>query len=975
MEWLTNIDTNTIVLVPTRGLQHSLANLYAKQQIAVGRVAWETPTILVWEDYLDRLWQTNKQRFAEPLVRLSNAQAFLVWQQIILQAKRSTEELTLLNEQQTASVAQRSWKLAHKWQIDLQDVAELEDADSQAFRQWCEAYQHRLQTQNWVDPAQLERLLIDDTANLNGVAERLIFACFDLVTASQRVHISACKQRGILVEQRSLHGSLNGSLHSLMLNESEQTTGCNAQTNPVDETKQHVIYTTPQQELFAVFTAARARLENDPNARIGIVIPTLGEQRSKVEQLARSVLYPDRSPLDNQQQELAYRFSLGDALSEVPYVRAMLTALALLKDRFRYQDLSFLLRCAWWPQQRQHFAETIALDRLLKRSRSTWWTWEEVLEVWQRERSDDVQPSSGATATEPLVFVELFQQLILFRDNLKTANISTEGISAANISSVTASEETSTQPNVNQSNQLKAAHAWQQVFADWLILLGWQENNLDSFHYQVHESWLQTLESFVAYDLVQMPIGLPRALMQLNALCQEKVFMRQAQDEPILISGVLEAIGQPVDYLYLTGMDETYPTPLKPDPFIPSTSLQQQAYPFADKTREFQYEREKMHSLLSGAQQVQVSYARQHKDGDFLPSALFRQHLFKQQEQQKQEQQKTEPTNNFLTEQMDTAAFNKIVSTTTLEEYRDVQGKPCQHSAGIKGGSRVFENQSLCPFKAYIEHRILRVAETEPEFGLDSRDAGTVVHALLDTIWSELGSSSQLLSSDTDIEALITQHTDDYLADPSNGFQYDRQKLLKLERPRLIALLKEWFELEKQQRAMGYSVVGRETKIDSQFGGIPIRLVIDRIDQADSGERLIIDYKTGQVNVADWKGERPKSPQLPLYALALEDTAIDNVKGIAFGKVKRNECELLGVAEVDYLANKVNLPKEGRSVISWQEQLAAWHQSLSELAEQFLDGYAAVDPKNNDSCNYCDLSSVCRVHQLRAQGGLSDVDA
>ena len=270
----------------------------------------------------------------------------------------------------------------------------------------------------------------------------------------------------------------------------------------------------------------------------------------------------------------------------------------------------------------------------------------------------------------------------------------------------------------------------------------------------------------------------------------------------------------------------------------------------------------------------------------------------------------------------------------------------------------------------------MRHQEHEPEFGLDARDAGIVVHAILENIWQELGSDSELRLESTDIESLVARHVDTYLVRPNKKFRYDRKRLLQLERSRLMNLLEQWLQLEKDQRIAGFKVVGRELEVSSQFGGIPINLAIDRIDQLENGDQLIIDYKTGQANVSDWKQERMTSPQLPLYVLALEEKQFAyNIKGVAFARVKQNDSELVGVANATDIAQHIKLPTEDRKAIAWEQQLAIWHENLTELAQQFLAGYAAVDPVKADTCKYCDLSSVCRIHALRTQGGISDLEA
>src|ERR1700747_974209 len=60
----------------------------------------------------------------------------------------------------------------------------------------------------------------------------------------------------------------------------------------------------------------------------------------------------------------------------------------------------------------------------------------------------------------------------------------------------------------------------------------------------------------------------------------------------------------------------------------------------------------------------------------------------------------------------------------------------------------------------------------------------------------------------------------------------------------------------------------RGKKLDNvSVGGLKLRLRADRIDLLENGQRLLLDYKSGEVSVKDWEGERPDEPQRPLYAI------------------------------------------------------------------------------------------------------------
>jgi ATP-dependent helicase/nuclease subunit B len=62
---------------------------------------------------------------------------------------------------------------------------------------------------------------------------------------------------------------------------------------------------------------------------------------------------------------------------------------------------------------------------------------------------------------------------------------------------------------------------------------------------------------------------------------------------------------------------------------------------------------------------------------------------------------------------------------------------------------------------------------------------------------------------------------------------------------------------------------------------------------------------------------------------------------------------------------------------SWEALRASWRNRLERLADDFVQGHAAIDPQPQ-ACRYCALGSVCRYAQTAdltdeaLQGGLGD---
>ena len=133
------------------------------------------------------------------------------------------------------------------------------------------------------------------------------------------------------------------------------------------------------------------------------------------------------------------------------------------------------------------------------------------------------------------------------------------------------------------------------------------------------------------------------------------------------------------------------------------------------------------------------------------------------------------------------------------------------------------------------------------------------------------------------------------------------------------------------------------------------------IDQLEDGSLVVIDYKTGKVSPAQWFGDRPEDPQLPLYSLAVAS----DLTGVSFAVLRPGEYGFKGVTETDGVLPAVrscNALAQSRHHDSWQDLLAEWKQTIELLADEFAEGQATVKPlKYPASCEYCPLTAVCRV--------------
>ena len=285
--------------------------------------------------------------------------------------------------------------------------------------------------------------------------------------------------------------------------------------------------------------------------------------------------------------------------------------------------------------------------------------------------------------------------------------------------------------------------------------------------------------------------------------------------------------------------------------------------------------------------------------------------------------------------------------------------------APAKGGTRILVDQAACPFRAFAHYRLDARSLEHPEPGLDAMDRGTLLHAMMSTLWESLKDSATLhATGDEALGPMIEAAAADAIArirDDRPGRLEGR--FAELERARLAQIAREWLEIEK--RRPPFRVTLREESMPLAAGSLLIEGRIDRVDHLEAGGLAVIDYKSGRVSPAAWMGERPDDAQLPLYALAA-DGGEQEVRAVAFAKLKTGDRGFVGVARDADAIPGVQASEKMRGPLKkpWAELIAQWRREVDLLGDDFAAGHATVDPKELlSTCRWCDLKPLCRVHE------------
>ncbi len=320
----------------------------------------------------------------------------------------------------------------------------------------------------------------------------------------------------------------------------------------------------------------------------------------------------------------------------------------------------------------------------------------------------------------------------------------------------------------------------------------------------------------------------------------------------------------------------------------------------------------------------------------------------------------------------------RIQCSSKMEIIEDHQGLPFT-KAKVKGGTNLFKLQAACPFRAFAELRLGATVPGIAQPGLDARGPWSThaSHPGYTLARAEDADGAASLVRAGRSRSCAAGRARRALTGLTSFRRALRNKrFLRVEQARLERIIGEWLALERarnsftvleQEKRQDVTVGGidlhstsadadeneSEAGQDATVGGIDIRIQEDRVDLLESGERLILDYKTGDCKVSLWKGERPDDPQLPIYAVAADSP----IAGISFGSLRMGSVNFKGIANQDIGNRGVRVSK-----VPLPELIGRWRETLNALGQDYKAGHAMVAPKiPGQTCRYCNLTTFCRV--------------
>ena len=477
----------------------------------------------------------------------------------------------------------------------------------------------------------------------------------------------------------------------------------------------------------------------------------------------------------------------------------------------------------------------------------------------------------------------------------------------------------------------QAPSDWSRDITGLLEAFGWPgDRSPSSEEFQTIEAWRELLSKFASLDLTAPRFNLAQVIDWLSQAAAKSRFQVEGEGAPVQVMGMLEAAGLSFDHLWIMGLhDEALPAAANPNPFIPVALQRRANLPHSSASRELDFASTLMRRLLRSAPNIVLSFPEREGDRTLAPSPLIAEGTWLRAEEERK-----------------TDSWASVLETLTDESAPELV------QSGSTGGASLFKDMAACPFRAFAKHRLGARPLEDPDFGLNYRDRGTTVHKALEVIWRELGSQARLIEmSSLELEALIAQGADAAVAKLGPGIGR------KLEKRRLRRLLEEWLQIEKSRPA--FTIAGIEAERVATVSGVQVKMRADRVDEIAGGREIILDYKTGQLKSNGWNGDRPDEPQLPLYCITNDQP----VAGAAFAVIRVGELRFRGLT-----GPGDSLPKMAKMnsdpPLPFEAQLEEWRRVLEQLAADYRNGRAEVDPKSG-ACDNCGLRALCRIREVQ----------
>jgi len=672
---------------------------------------------------------------------------------------------------------------------------------------------------------------------------------------------------------------------------------------------------TPEQELAMIAEWAERRLARDPASRLWIAVPDLRSRRDALIDAFDAVLAPQRFGLAAPERAAAggaivYAVAGGTPLADYAPVRSALTVMGLCRGLVSFERFSAALRAPELQADPAAAAAAACLDLKLR-----------------TEARSDMQLADWLTLARRLA-----------------ATLAPSALGAL----------TRLEHLLQHADSGAAVRLPSQWVQHWIALyeaVPWAHaDRWGSRDYQAADKFRELLARIACAD---RSLGLQRresAEALVASAARDTAFQPETGVAPVWITAQCTDPWLSYAGIWISGLSERrWPAPAEPVPLLPIALQVRHGIETASAASQWALARELQSRWPQRTAELIVSCAGGATSGPVSISPLA-QALAPPPPGSSPHASESPPharggvRPHWQRQWLAAPVLERVVAETAPPFGRDERTR----------GVATLRAQSRCPFRGFAETRLEAAVLDRPDPGFNALERGIIVHAALEGLWGELRDWDNLQAlAGADQRELLGRWAAEAVAtgarrrDPGAVWQ-------RRERERLEALLAEWLDVERRREA--FTVEALEVAEPAlNLAQLEFRCRIDRVDRLADGTRVLIDYKTGSQQ-ADWRGERPDNPQLPVYALMRPDA----LAAVAYAEVKAGDASFVhesarrGIFAPGSAAGKLD------GTASFDALVAVWRERMTRLAAEFAAGRADVEP-NAGACRSCALPGLCRI--------------
>ncbi len=481
-------------------------------------IAWKRPPVFAIDIYIQQLWQRAASQGIAPFsstALLSRFDEHEIWLQLV---RPSREDYPLINSQETASAASRSYRFFKQWDVAVSDSIERyrNAIDFQTFLGWSNQFEERCREL--------------DVASLSD-ASRLITTHIDMLKPLLPAKVALVKFN----QPPPLYAKLFEALESICEIEWIQEATQKGQLGSAfaDSESISLRYQNVGDEIAACLDWCQTKAEQSPDAHIGIVVDRSGS----LEPLIEEAMFAASAASNSERFEITNRlnrYHSSERLNELPGFDRALSILALNHELIDSERFCKLLQSPLTVGGQQEYAARIAFEVYLRKNAAAEIRLSHLRNLMQYEGRDYHCPI-------------LAQALLEF--------------------SALARREKSNQP----------LRHWLQLFGRQLQALGWPGAVPSLSERRLEKQWEQSVQRLASSSSVLGDISIGAALTKLQTFLKQSNADLHFDDRlQISLVDIEEAQDLVFDHVWMLCVDDRdWPQPINPVAFLPY-SLQQE---------------------------------------------------------------------------------------------------------------------------------------------------------------------------------------------------------------------------------------------------------------------------------------------------------------------------------------------------------------------------------------------------------------